>query len=462
MKSFLKKIILCLLEALVRHKLKKTKPTVIGVTGSVGKTSAKDAIHKVLKSQGPVYHTRKSYNTEFGLLLAILEQESGFSSPLKWLKSLLGAFRNAYFPRKVYPKLVLEFGADKPGDIQYLVNLVKPQIAVITRIADIHLENDQFSNKSAIWLEKSKLLTALPPDGWAVLNYDDPFQQKLKPTQTPFKKLYYGLAKEADLYADKIESGEFGLKFRVNYRKPLSSSTDSAQRKSDRGSAAAEAATAEAATATAKKSATEALESTLAEVPILGEHHLSILLPAIACGLINHLSLEEAAQALSHFQLPPGRLNLIEGINNSKIIDSSYNASPEAVKAALKVLKSINGKRSIAVLGNMNELGSNSEKLHREIGALVPQYADILITVGERAKWIAQTARKHGLKEIHSFMHAKEAAQFLKPKLQADDVVLVKGSQNLVRLEICVKEIMEYPEKARNLLVRQEKEWRKI
>ena len=134
----------------MRFKLKRTRPKIIGVTGSFGKTSTKEAIYEVLKTRWNVYRSPKSLNTETGLLLSILEQPSGFSSPLKWIKILAGAFLNALLG-KAYDFLVLEYGADKPGDIQYLISVVKPDISILTHISSVHQAEGQFKNEEEVF-----------------------------------------------------------------------------------------------------------------------------------------------------------------------------------------------------------------------------------------------------------------------------------------------------------------------
>ena len=160
-------------------------------------------------------------------------------------------------------------------------------------------------------------------------------------------------------------------------------------------------------------------------------------------------------------------MNLIPGVSNSIIIDSSYNASPATMAVALDVLGEIHPKgvgRRIAVLGNMNEIGDLTDSEHRKVGKEAAKVADLLITVGDHARLYAEEAVKAGLQQSHvwSFVDSKDAGEFLSGKLKTGDIVLVKGSQNKVRLERCIKEIMAEPERARDLLVRQDDSWESI
>jgi UDP-N-acetylmuramoyl-tripeptide--D-alanyl-D-alanine ligase len=155
--------------------------------------------------------------------------------------------------------------------------------------------------------------------------------------------------------------------------------------------------------------------------------------------------------------MPKGRMNLLEGIKKSMIIDSSYNASPKTMLAALQVLWDFPSKRKIAVLGSMNELGEMSVRAHQELGKEVPKYAQVLVTVGGQARIIADTAKQNGMPGhlVFSFETADEAGDFLRDFVKAQDVLLFKGSQNNVWLEKAIKKVMLYPKRAKEILVRQ-------
>jgi UDP-N-acetylmuramyl pentapeptide synthase len=197
---------------------------------------------------------------------------------------------------------------------------------------------------------------------------------------------------------------------------------------------------------------------------LLGKYHVYVLLPAVAIGLLKGMSLSAIAARLKDFRLPPGRMNRIEGIRGSLILDSSYNASPEATIAALEVLGDIlpsgTGRR-IAALGAMNELGTESKEEHLRLGRAVPTSADILVTVGKEARNILMGAQEGGMKaaQIHGFETPKSAAEYLKKIVRKGDVILAKGSQNRVRMEYLVHALMLHPEEAKEQLVRQEEYW---
>ncbi len=199
------------------------------------------------------------------------------------------------------------------------------------------------------------------------------------------------------------------------------------------------------------------------KLPLLGAAQAYVVLPAIGTALAQGFSLKEAVEALNDFKLPVGRMNPIEGVKQSMIIDASYNASPESMKEALDVL-SVSPGRKIAVLGSMNELGELTERKHRELGAYASKRADVIVTVGEAAKWLNEAARESGFRDsdIFHYDNSISAADYVKTIIREGDTVLVKGSQNGVRLERLVKKIMKEPWRAVSLLVRQEDEWKKI
>lgn len=419
MKTFFRFIITKLLAFKAKRYLKKHRVQVIAVTGSIGKTSAKEAIHHLLKNRFSTYASPKGFNTEIGLCLTILQEEaSGFSSPLAWLKIL----KRVFFKKpKTYQKMILEMGADKPGDIKKLIKIAKPKIGVITNVNPVHLAEGQFKDIEDIRKEKGSLIKTMNDSDLAVLNFDDPLVTTMK---TKARVISYGTTENLDVWASDLHASGKHLKFHVHYNH----------------------------------------ESTPFEVPVLGTFQIYVLLPAITVALKLGLTLKDGAESLKDFKLPRGRMNPISGLNGSHIIDSSYNASPTGMKKALEVLSELNASRKIAVLGTMNELGDMTKKAHLELGAEAAVVADMLIAVGPEAATIKQGALQAHFPEdqIHTFFDSEEAGHFLKNKLKPKDLVLVKGSQNRVRLEHLVRIIMKHPKEAPDLLCRQDKGWKKI
>lgn len=427
MKNFLRHYLKKTLFILARLILIKYHPKIVGVTGSVGKSSAKEAIFSVLQFKFKTRKNIKNYNNEIGLPLTIIGLSSGGKSIIAWLRIILRACRLIIFVDKNYPEiLVLEMGVDHPGDMKYLTDLAPCDVGVVTNVGPVHLEF--FKTVDKIAKEKSLLISRLNKNGWGILNYDNEYVRSMKDI-VKGRFLTYGFNQEAMIRALESdisfnENGEpLGLSFKVSYDGKV--------------------------------------------VPIflpgaLSEHQIYSALAGIAVGIVFEMNLIEISQALKTITLPKGRLHLISGINGSKIIDDTYNSSPEAAVAAIKTLAKINvqGKKYV-VLGDMLELGDFEQKGHQLVGKEVAQNKiDFLITVGKRAKIIAETAINQGVKSenVWSFDNSLEAGEFLLKKIKSGDLILIKGSQGM-RMEQACKIILAEPDKAKELLVRQDKEW---
>lgn len=431
MKNTLRKILQGLLKSITGAILKKYKPEIVGVTGSFGKTSAKEAIFQVLSVKNVVRQNIKNYNNEIGLPLTIIGSSSGGRSILLWLSILAKAIGLLAIKDKNYPKiLVLEMAVDRPGDMEYLTKLAPCHVGVVTAVGSVHAE--YFKTIEKIAKEKSVMVSHLAKNDWAILNYDNQYVAEMK-NSTSARTLMYGFGEGADVRASEINiirnsnrginEGLFGLNFKLTYG----------------GST----------------------------VPvflpnILGEHFVYAALSAAAVGIAHEMNLLEIAQNLQSFLAPKGRMNIISGIKDTLIIDDTYNAGPDSMLAAVKTLGKVAGdNRKIAVLGDMLELGDYTEEAHQSIGrTLVESKIDMLITVGERAKIIAGEAEKLGMDKdvIFSFSNSETAGRFVQDRIESGDYILAKGSQGM-RMEKVVKEIMAEPLKAKDLLVRQDKTW---
>lgn len=421
MKEIFKKIVFWLLKLMAKRRLKKFEGKIVAVTGSIGKTSTKEAIFTVLNSRYKVRKSKKSMNSEFGLLLTILDIESGYRSVRKWSWFLAMAFWHSFF-KDHSEIMLLELGVDAPGDMDFLTSMVKPDIVVMTNIFPVHLAEGQFKDLQDIFEEKKKLVEGMKEEGRAILNIDNVYLEHFAKERGKKGTTTFGKEKEADYWASSVKTSVEGTSFILHHKEKRYE----------------------------------------VKTQVLGEYQAYVFMPAIICGNILDMSIEDCIIALERYSLPPGRMNIIPAKNEATILDSSYNSSPEALKEALKVLKETAGdKRKIAVLGNMNELGEETKILHEMVGEIVPNFADVLLTVGNDAKLIAEKALQKEMKKenVHKFDSATAAADFFKKKIKKDDVILVKGSQNRVRLERFVKELMLNPEDAKKLLVRQEKVW---
>ncbi|MEK7068682.1 MAG: cyanophycin synthetase, partial [Patescibacteria group bacterium] len=211
--------------------------------------------------------------------------------------------------------------------------------------------------------------------------------------------------------------------------------------------------------------ATITVEGESAPVEIAGTVGTHSFLSGVAAAAVGHtlgLPLQTILEGLAGYEPPPGRMRLLPGLKGSLIIDDTYNSSPAAVEAALETLTLINPKRAIVVLGDMLELGRHSVDAHRKAGAQAAKVCDLLVTIGFRARDIAQGALDNRLRDekIFQYEDARKAGADLKNWVGEGDVVLVKGSQSM-RMERVVEELMLEPERARELLVRQDAEWKR-
>ncbi|MBI2610269.1 UDP-N-acetylmuramoyl-tripeptide--D-alanyl-D-alanine ligase [Candidatus Giovannonibacteria bacterium] len=430
MKQFLKQIVILILALQGKLILKKYKPKIVAITGSVGKTSAKEAIAKVLESSFKVRASEKSYNSDFGVPLTIIGAKSGWDSPVMWMKAMLEGFR-IFFTRVDYPEvLVLEVGADRPGDIKRIRGWMTPDVAVVTALAATPVHIEFFQNPEEVFEEKAELIKNLPKDNWAVLNLDDPNVRTIRgSTQANIKSFGYGDGLEARgsdykimLRKEGVRTVPEGIEF---------------------------------------KAICEGSEVSIKIEGAFGKHQTYAALAAIAVGLVFKISLEDSARALSLYVAPPGRLRLIKGIKNSWILDDTYNSSPKAVEAGLETLSEIPAERKIAVLGDMLELGKYTITAHREIGKMLVGKVDMLYAVGLRAKFFIEGAIKGRFKksEILSAPDSVSASGELEKLIKPGDLILIKGSQS-IRMEKIVENIMAEPERASELLCRQEREWK--
>lgn len=427
--EIMKKIITIVLKYLALLMLKKHKPEIIAITGNVGKTTTTQAIGFILAKKFSVIVPEKSYNTEIGVPLAIFQEKVPFpfTSASGWIKVFFSIFKKLIFQKDYSQILILEFGAGKPGDIQYLCGFIKPKIGIVTAVGQkeslpTHLL--QFKSIENIFKEKSYLPKSIEEKGFALLNYDDRYVRKMADF-TKAKTIFYGFSENADFFIQDIKWEEKGISFALKYKNKIIK---------------------------------------FQKIPIIAPHLLYSLLPAIICAHLYGFSFEEIKKILKNFSGIKGRMQLLEGRNQSLILDDSYNASPLSMKAALDVLSRFSDRRKVCCLGTMNELGDFEEEGHRMVGRKASKICDLLITVGKPAKkYLADEAIKQGFlkNNIFNFDNSFSAGIFLKNKIKENDVILVKGSQNNVRMEWLVEKIMAHPEKSKELLVRQGSEWEK-
>lgn len=430
MKRLLRDAFAGTLATLARGVLKKYQPTVIMVTGSVGKTSTKDAVASVLSFRHYLRASEKSYNSEFGVPLTILGSKNPWARPDAWLKVFLSALALRFLPSH-YPKLlVLEVGADRPGDLARILRIATPDAVVVTQLPPMPVHVEAYATPAAVREEEFAPAYALAPAAPLILSADDEYASALaRPLDV--EVLTYGFATNADVQlsdeAPYIEEGRV-----------------------------------------AGMEATISILGVVRKIRVagaLGRPQLLAPAAAIAAACALGMEHEEALTASLSYQPPAGRGRLIRGINNSILIDDSYNASPAAVEEALASLQiaagAQTGGRRIAVLGDMLELGRYSQQEHERIGISAAKKCDVLVTVGMRSYAGAEAAVAAGLatEAVYSFDTSTEAAALLVGLVSSEDIVLIKGSQG-VRMERIAEVLLENP-KDTQLLVRQEGEWKR-
>lgn len=423
-----KKLLQNILAFLASRVILARRPEIIGVTGSVGKTSTKEAITKVLENHWQVRGAYKNYNNEIGLPLTVIGAVSAGRNLLGWLKIFQKSFRLMAKQTKInYPEfLVLEMGIDRPGDMDYLLKIVRPTRSVITKLGQAHLEF--FKSLEQLHDEKMKLARVLSQAGWIIYNYDDENLRTLVKA-LPRQSLGYGFSQGADVRAENVSTsqGKAESEAGISFKMVLDGSV----------------------------------------IPVflpggLGRPLIYSSLAAAAVALTYGVNGLEIANNLKAIRQPAGRLQLINGINDTLIIDDTYNSSPDSVFEGLDAVADVavdKRQRVWAVLGDMKELGALSNKGHEEVGQRVAQKADILVGVGEQAKIMIEAAKKMGLEKIYHFNNGLEAADFLIKEIKPNDLLFIKGSQSM-RLEKIVKKLMLEPDKAKDLLTRQGEEWK--
>lgn len=423
MKDLIKPLIISILTWEAKLVLKKHKPFIIGVTGNLGKTSTKDAIYAVMKQHFYTRRSEKSMNSEFGVPLTILGEKSGWSNPFKWMVIIVRGIFVIW--QKSYPThLVLEIGADRPGDIKDISGWINPNITVVTQFGQVPVHIEFFSDRDAVITEKGYLVKALKETGLFIYNADDNDAKKLLET-TNARKVSIGIHENADIKAGHIKM----------YGNPMEG------------------------TEADVVIGNETCHMVLPEV--VGKSPVYCALPALAIARELNISLEVACASLRDADKPKGRMRLLLGMNGSVIIDDTYNASPKATEHGLKTLSEMNVKgRKIAVLGDMLELGTHTRDEHYKIGMEASRSCHKLYTVGIRARAMAEGALDGKMLDENimqcdtSIDAGKELVQVLGP----NDVVYMKGSQG-IRMERAVKMILASTHDPRRVLVRQEKEW---
>ena len=377
---------------------------VVGVTGSVGKTTVKEMLAAALSPLGPVLKTAASQNNETGVPRALLQLTPDHKAA------------------------VIEMGMRGSGQIAYLCGIARPTIGVLTVIGDNHLE--LLGSRDAIADAKGELLEALPANGFAVLNADDPCTACLE-RKTVARVLMYGEAPTP--HPSPVGTGEGSQKLGVSFQSPVlfvsyPSPTEWGQgsERSDGGGGLVPASVQQ--TEHGWKFTVRGVE---VEINSLSRHDIGNALAALTVAEALSVSLADAAEALRAYEPPLMRMNVTKTAWGGIVLNDAYNASPASVAAALETLASHKSSRKIAFLGDMRELGTRAEAAHQELGTVIDSLGglDALYTVGPLAALIPDAKQR--------FTDSDEAARFAeKLTLTPGDVVLVKGSRAMAMEKI--------------------------
>lgn len=466
MKNYFKKIVLTIITWQARIIIKKNNPIIIGVTGNLGKTSTKDFIFNALKNnlkdkEGDtlVLSSKKSMNSEFGIPLTILEEESGWNNPLLWLKIVIDGFARI-FEKAHFKYLILEVAADFPGDIKSICTYIKPDIAVLTGFAEVPVHIEFFGgDRERLVREKKYLVDAIKSGGTFIYNLDDKDcvktaeelkQEILINNRNVNLKSYSIKNHEADIFAKKIDlvltKSENGIQKLSGVHADLKFKGGEEKKIEING--------------------------------VVGDAIVYSLLPSLLIAQEFNIDLDKAIQDIQNTKRTNGRMRILDGFYNSIIIDDTYNSSPKAVENGIDTIKKLDiEKKKIFVLGDMLELGEFTKTEHERIGTLVANNCDILITSGIRAKLIAESAIKSGMsgenvyitsnsleagKELLRILEDLKEEDFKNGKTEKEiggNLIFVKGSQG-GRMEKVVQMILADHHDSNVDLVRQDKAWK--
>ncbi len=373
-----------------RTVLRRLGTTVIGVTGSSGKSTAKEAIAAVLSTRYRVYKSPGSFNGRFGLPIALgkLSAEDKLA--------------------------VLEFGVDHFGEMAELIGATNPIVGVVTSVSYSH--TDRLGSLENIAAENGVLVEQLPENGLAVLNYDDDYVRAMA-SRSKAHVLTVGLDRHG---------GAFGADF-MAYNLLIARDKTGFDLLHERKRYIGK------------------------WVPLLGAHQIYGVLAALAVGSAYGVPLDEGLRALTDLRALPGRMNPLEGRGRCLLVDDSFNANPASMLAALDWLEVVRGAgssgRVIFIMGDMDELGGHAITSHRDIGKRAAEVADMLITSGELAAVAARAALDHGMERhrVKVTFTPQDAANVIAESLAPEDLVLIKGSPG-ARMEQVTRLLLAHEE----------------
>jgi len=425
-----RKFIQYILWFLAKLILWRYRPLVITVTGSTGKSSTKEAIYYALKNDFQAERSTSNLNTEIGLPLTIIQGYDAKRNVFLWLTNIFQALSLFLIKRKNYPKIwVLEMSEDQPHLVSYLARLCRPKIGVISWIGEIPVHAEFYQSAKALQEEIQQLVSFLPQDGTAILNYDNSLSLEAK-EKTKAKVITYGFNNGAEvkisdysLIMDK-DLSKIGMTLRLEHQ----------------GSYVP-----------------------LRIIGVFGKAQAYALAAGVAAGLSLDLNLVHIVESLGDYKMLKARTNFVRAIKNTWILEDSYNSNPDALRVTLEIYNDLvsaikkeniyNIKRRVLALGDMRELGKYSDEAHQKVASQIIDNADILIAVGKKMKIAVEECLKLGFPQenIYWFENSFNAGKKVRELIQAGDLFLVKGSRG-IHMEQVTLAIMQEPEKAHEYL----------
>ncbi len=338
---------------------------VIGIAGGVGKTLTQNTVYSVLSQKYPTVAGEENLDPTFRIPKTILKAKP-------WHKYL-----------------IIEYGIEHPGEMDYYTNLITPKYAIVTTICEEHLK--YFESLEGVFEEESKIIINLPKNGYAILNADDAISHRLA-SLTKATVVWYGARAKRGVKISHYKQSLHGSKYRIHYGGDTAS----------------------------------------VHTKIVGRHQLTSAYAAATIGILSGLTVKQIARGLSIVVPPIHRLNL-KITEHANILDDTYNSSPKAASETIKTLVDLGkGKKKIAVIGEMRDLGTYSDKAHKELGLQIAKTRiNNLFTIGKTASLVTKSAKKAGFRgTVVNVKNTKEAIKQIKPLITKKTVVLVKGSRH--------------------------------
>jgi UDP-N-acetylmuramoyl-tripeptide--D-alanyl-D-alanine ligase len=422
---------------LARIQLKKNpRAVIIGVTGSAGKTSTRLALVRILRGRGRVKNSVHA-NSQSGIPLNILGLSPHDYSLFDWLRLILLSPLKLLFNWEHFDYYVVEMGIDSPDfpkNMAYLLSVVHPHLGIVLNASLVHSaafdhlvpDKDPVRRATKLRLliarEKMQLAQNIPHSGTAIFNLD---QGELLKYQAKIvaRQLSFGKSARANLRILSVKTGGTGFHFRFSY---------------------------------------QAQNYILSLPDPLPLHYAYTFAAAIAAAASLGITPTQSLASLSLYRSPAGRLRLFSGINNSTIIDSSYNASPDPTRDTLDFFHHVAVRKyKLAVIGDMRELGDSTKLAHKQLADWIIAGVDEVILFGPRTReYTLPVLLSRGFPARH-FSSMAELVEYLRLNLRSDSWVLIKGSQNGILLERTVEAILKNPEDTK-LLCRRGSYWDKI